>query len=84
MQVAWVRKEELLSVYTDLGNMEYGDGLETFLSVTESDQSVWSLVIPTVQLTHHGFYQCQVSGSGGSCPVTFRNNFIIYFFAVYL
>ena len=71
MEVAWVRKEELLSVYSDLGNMEYGDGLETFLSVTESDQAVWSLVIPTVQQSDHGVYQCQVSGSGGSSPVIF-------------
>ena len=47
-----MRKEELLSVYSDLGNMEYGDGLETFLSVTESDQAVWSLVIPTIQQSH--------------------------------
>ena len=82
--MAWVRREELLSVYSDLGNMEYGDGLETFLTHTESDQSVWSLVIPAVQLTDHGVYQCQVSGSRGSSPLVSQKQFNNrYFISVY-
>ena len=67
LEVAWVKFEglreevEYLSVYSsDLGNMEYDDSLETFLTTNDRGESVWSLVIPSVTPRHLGFYQCQV------------------------
>ena len=67
MELAWVKlgrmvgQEEYLTVFSEeVGNMEYEDDVESFVSDDGDGDFVYSVILQNVDSNKAGLYQCQV------------------------